>query len=398
MKLLVFAHRLELGGTQINAIDLACHLRDRHGFDIVFHASEGPALELLSARGLKYVPAPDVRLHPSPARIKTLRKLVQQEQPDLIHAWDWWQGLEAYIGVHLPMQVPLVISDMMMSLTRALPREVPTTFGFSQQKDRADGNGWRKTHLLLPPVDVVANAAGAADGVAFRRTYGAQPNEIVLVSVSRLSHFMKADGLRRAIQVIRDLGALLPLKLLIVGVGEARPQLQQLAQDANTHLGRTAVVLTGAMNDPRPAYAAADIVLGMGGSALRGLAFSKPLVVLGEHGFAQIFSSQTVESFQQTGMFGSGDAGSDNHEIENAIRRLAQDPVLRSELGIFGREFVTQHHGLDSVTDGLAQFMHEAITEHTPLTTTIKDLFRTTFFYMRERRYRVASRDLLVGP
>ena len=39
--------------------------------------------------------------------------------------------------------------------------------------------------------------------------------------------------------------------------------------------------LAGEMLDPRPAYAAADVVLGMGGSALRGMAFGKPLVVQG---------------------------------------------------------------------------------------------------------------------
>jgi hypothetical protein len=43
VKLLVFAHRLEIGGTQQNAIELAATLRDRHGFEPVLYAEPGPA-------------------------------------------------------------------------------------------------------------------------------------------------------------------------------------------------------------------------------------------------------------------------------------------------------------------------------------------------------------------
>ncbi len=129
MKVLVCGHRLELGGTQVNAIELAASLRDRHGMEIVFVATPGPALDLLEARELRFVAAPDARLHPSPARMRALRGLVASERPDLVHAWDWWQGLEAWCALHLPSGLPLVVTDMMMDLTRVLPREVPTTFG-----------------------------------------------------------------------------------------------------------------------------------------------------------------------------------------------------------------------------------------------------------------------------
>ena len=38
MKILVFAHHLELGGTQTNAIELAAAVRDRHGHDVALFA------------------------------------------------------------------------------------------------------------------------------------------------------------------------------------------------------------------------------------------------------------------------------------------------------------------------------------------------------------------------
>ncbi|KEO58738.1 glycosyltransferase family 4 protein [Thioclava indica] len=398
MKLIVFGHRLELGGTQINAIELAAYLRDRHAFDIVFHAAPGPALDLVAAHNLVYSPAPDVRLHPSMARIKALRALVTREQPDLIHAWDWWQGLEAYSGVHLPMGVPLVISDMMMELTRAMPREVPTTFGFVGQQERAQRSGWRRTHLLLPPVDTRANAPGVVDGGAFRQHYGLNEDEIVVISVSRLAKVMKSEGLVRAIEVVGELGITLPLKLVIVGDGEARPELQKMADAVNARLGRAAVMLIGALRDPRPAYAASDFVLGMGGSALRGLAFAKPLVVIGERGFARLFTPETVPEFLQNGMFGHGDGHPGNPEMSEAFATLAQNPQMRRTLAAFGRDFVVTNHGLEAVGDGLARFCREAASARAPLTQTLRDVCRTSYYYLRERRFRVASRDLPAKP
>ena len=44
----------------------------------------------------------------------------------------------------------------------------------------------------------------------------------------------------------------------------------------------------------------------MGGSALRSLAFSKPLVVQGESGFWQLLTEATVDDFLWTGWYGVG--------------------------------------------------------------------------------------------
>ena len=40
MKILVFAHHLEIGGTQVNAIEISAALRDLHGHDVVLFATD----------------------------------------------------------------------------------------------------------------------------------------------------------------------------------------------------------------------------------------------------------------------------------------------------------------------------------------------------------------------
>lgn len=394
MKILVFAHRLELGGTQTNAIELAAGLRDRHGFSVVFHATPGPAVDLLHRKGLDLVPAPDARLHPSLARMRLLRDLVRRERPDLIHAWDWWQGLEAYGAVHLTMRVPLIISDMMMTLTHVLPRQISTTFGVLAVQRQAAQQGWSRCAYLPPPVDLAANAPDLLDRAACRAAMGLSDRDIALVTVSRLSHTMKADSLARTIDCVRQLGRVLPLRLAIVGDGTARGTLQALANRANRDLGRKAIILHGAMTDPRPAYAAADIVLGMGGSALRGMAFGRPVIVTGDRGFARLFDADSVDWFADGGIHGIGAAADDGLAVPamvSAVRRLASMPALRDSLGEFGRDHVRRHHDLDALTDRLAVLCHAAITQGT--VPSIQDAARSAVIYLRERRFQTTSRD-----
>lgn len=391
MKILISAHRLQIGGTQVNAVELAAELRDRHGFDVVVWATPGPLLSLVEQKRLPFVAAPDVSIHPSLARMRALQALVRKEQPDLVHAWDWWQALDAFFGLYLPMGVPLVISDMMMELTRVLPMTIPTTFGTPLVRDCAALAGWRHTDLLLPPVDTEQNSPDSADGRKFRQALGLGESSIVLVTVSRLAG-MKADSLERSIRIVGDLGRNLPLSLVIVGNGTERSRLEALGKDVNMTLGRDAVAFTGSLVDPRPAYAAADVIIGMGGSALRGMAFGKPVIVVGDGGFADVFSPETEAGFYRSGMYGWSRTASDT-ALRNAISMLAEDRGLRDKLGKFGRAFVAEHHSLGAVSDRFARFARTAAALQPARDIALRDAARMAYVYVRERRFWYPSRD-----
>lgn len=398
MKILVFAHRLEFGGTQVNGIDLAAAMRDMHGHEVVLFATTGPLVELAQEKGLRYTPAPDARFHPSPARMGALRDVVRRERPDLVHAWDWWQCLDAYYSVHLPMGMPMVVTDMMMEITRVLPMKLPTTFGTPELVDLAKAAGRRRVELILPPVDIAKNHPSAADPQPLRERCGITTKEITIVTVSRLSDFMKSESLLRTIEVVRALGRELPLRLVIVGDGAARPRLEALATQTNAELGRPAVVLTGALVDPRPAYAMADIVVGMGGSSLRGMAFGKPVVVVGKNGFARAFDPESADFFRYYGMYGTGDGNTDNAQFIAAIRRLAADAEERAALGEFSRAFVIREYSLEAVSARLHRFCTAAVAHPPRFPSATADGLRTAAVYLRERRFLTPSRDALPHP
>ena len=241
----------------------------------------------------------------------------------------------------------MLVTDMRMEFTRVLPRDLPTTFGVPALADMASARGFRRVMPLVPPVDIVANVPEAVDAREFRERSSIKDGEIVLVTVSRLSEWMKADSLVRSIEAVEAVGAALPVRLVVVGDGSIRPRLQQRADQVNAVLGREAVTLTGSLLDPRPAYAAADVVIGMGGSALRGMAFAKPTVVVGKGGFAAIFSPETRDRFYRYGLYGEvrPDCGADT--LVEHLRALAFDAGRRRDLGAFSRRFVVETYSLE---------------------------------------------------
>jgi glycosyltransferase involved in cell wall biosynthesis len=198
---------------------------------------------------------------------------------------------------------------------------------------------------------------------------------------------MKGESLLRTVEVTRTLGRNLPLRLVVVGDGTARTKLERLADEINAELGRAAVLLTGELLDPRPAYAAADIVVGMGGSALRGMAFGKPVVIVGEKGFSAPLTPETAEFFLYRGIYGRGDGNPSNARLVEDIRGLVEYPDRLPALGRFARQFVLEHFSLESVCARLAECCCRAVDEMPRLHTAVGDGLRTAAVYLRERRF-----------
>jgi glycosyltransferase involved in cell wall biosynthesis len=355
----MYGHHLELGGSQTNAIELAASLRDRHGYDVVLYASPGPAAALAEARGVRLLDAPRAGFRPSARSVRALRAAVESEQPDLVHAWDWPQVIEALLGGAAGAARPLLATSMTMVVERTLPRTVPVTFGIARLVEEARRSWRAPVDLLVPPVDTDANRPGAVDPAAFMDAHGLDPEAAQVVVVSRLTGWLKRDSIVRAVHSIDALAARgARVQLVVVGDGDAAAELADLGRSVNRRRGRPVVVLTGPLADPRPAYAAADVMLSMGGSALRSLAFAKPTVVVGSAGFSCVFDERTARWFDRNGFHGVGDGQPDTARLERQLSSLLDDPGRAAALGSFGRAHVEERYSLPAVSavlDGICR-------------------------------------------
>jgi glycosyltransferase involved in cell wall biosynthesis len=207
--------------------------------------------------------------------------------------------------------------------------------------------------LVEPPVDVKANAPYFSPG-SFRADFGLDDRVPLLASVTRLTPELKLEGTLAACQAVGEIVATgTPLQLVIAGDGPARAQVEQAAAAANARANGTAVVLTGQLKDPRPAYAAADMVIGMGSSAERALAFGKPLIVQGERGFWELLTPDTAPVFLRQGWYGigtdAGDRDASAMRLEKILLGLLDDRTAWPQLAEFGRTMAVERFSLEHV-------------------------------------------------
>jgi glycosyltransferase involved in cell wall biosynthesis len=292
--------------------------------------------------------------------------LVREERFEVVHAWDWPQCLNAYLMATTGGRVPVVGSIMSMAVTRVVPRSMPLTYGTAALVDQARGRGYRHVMLLEPPVDLARDDPEAVDGLSQRDRWSIRAGEVLVVMVSRLVGWLKLEGLRAAIEAVDRLADRFPVRLAIVGGGDAEPELREKARQINAARDRDVVVVNGPMADPRPAYAAADIVIGMGGSAIRGMAFGRPTIIVGESGFAQWFDPVSAPHFLRHGMYGVGDGGRLDDRLVDLLTERLTDEAARTELGHWSSSLVRQRFDVATVSQSLERFLVSAVQAGPP--------------------------------
>jgi glycosyltransferase involved in cell wall biosynthesis len=360
-RVLVGLHHTELGGSQLNGLDIATATRDRgmHVHVMAAHAgAPGPIADLTRDRGL-----PLTLVHHPQSRSQRgwlyrraiadrMTAIVRDHDIDLVHAYEDLI-LEALYGPHLRLRTRLVGTVYAMTVPTWLPRHTPLVAGTRQIVDAANATG-QDAWLIEPPINTAGDDPRVVDASSFCRAYPGRP---LYVIVSRLEPDMKQEGIQRTIDAMRVLDG----QLVVVGDGPSRRLLEAEAARVNARVNRTAAVIHGPMTDPRPAYAAADVVLGMGGSALRAMSFGKPVVVLGIRGFAREFTPATAPYFFENGFYGIGDGIPG--PLASQIRLVLEQ---RHELGAWSRETVVARYGLEAAAAALCD-IYDLAPQPSPL-------------------------------
>lgn len=366
-RVLVHLNSAALGGTQLNALDLATAVRE-HGWEsvlVVFRGEipEGPSiLPLIEESGLplKVLPRHGMVWQAAPA----MARLARDVRASVVHSYGSLASRPAYWGACALGRAALVQTVYEMQMAAGEKEHTPMVVGTGYLVDDLRGRPGPVT-LISPPVDVDENRPDAAGAAAFRVAYGLRDDDVLLVTVTRLDRQMKARSVELAMETLMEAG-LDRVTLVVVGGGDAEQELTARAESVNRATGRRAVVMTGPATDPRGAYAAADIVLGMGGSAARGLAFSKPLVVTGENGWFKLFEPTSAATLFRYSFWSSERRVDAAGELAGILRPLVDDDERRRELGAWGRDFAVASFSLAAMAARLAGLYDSAVAEYGP--------------------------------
>jgi glycosyltransferase involved in cell wall biosynthesis len=356
LRVLVVAHNLKVGGSQRCAVDLACGVRAR-GHDVTVAGPTGPLAEVLHAAGVPFRPLDDDRPGQAVSQAlpgyRRLLELTRELDPDVVHAYELTPAILGYAGPHLRDHRPLTMTINSMSVPDFMPASVPLQVCnpvIAEEVRRRVHNRSGPVGVLEIPTDTTNQYPGYPGGDEFRAGLGIAPDEQAVVIVSRFARALKQEGLETAIRAAGRL-AERRMRLVLVGDGPAMPDLRALAERTNAAAGREVVLLTGEILDPRPAYAAADVVVGMGGSLLRAMAFGKPCVVQGERGFFKTLDLDSAREFRWRGFYGLGDGGNGEDRLVSQLGALLDDPAQRELAGRTALGLVRRHYSLDVAVD-----------------------------------------------
>ena len=382
MRILLHLVDLRVGGAQHATIDLAVGLRTA-GHDVTLAAGPGPLESVAADRDvtLRLLPRGP---HPRRTAVRAVRAVIDEVQPEVILAFGPWAAMESVAAAR---GRPVVAWHPSATLPPDSPRTTPVV---ARRRAVLDAARRRNPFVADLPaaVDCTYNHAGL-DGSAFR-TEG----EALVVLVTRLAKEQKAAGLELAIRAAAVLAARRPARLLIVGDGGYRAEVEALVAVE----GGGAVTLLEEVADPRPVYAAADVVLGLGTSVLRGMAMGRPSIVLGPEGQAVAVSDAAVPDLVATGWLASGPPAAPG-ELAGLIEGLLDAPEPAATIG---RTAVLAERDTPRIVEGLEPVLARADAEPPSRLAARVDVLRSwsgwwvrTYGgrYRRKLRYRLRRRS-----
>ena len=363
MKILVYPHDMNLGGSQLNAIELAAAVKDL-GYDVAVAGQHGSLRAKVGELGLEFIELPEPGRRPSRKVVSALEQAIAQRGIDIVHGYEWPPSLEAELAC-FNAPATAVSTVLSMSVAPFIPTHTPLLVGTEQIAAAEREFGRALVELMEPPIDTRLNRPGLELPVReMSQRWGIHGGGLTIAIVSRLAREMKLEGILRAIEVIGRIPGGEPVQLVIAGGGPAAGEVAAAADEANRRAGQLRVVLTGELEDPRWVYQKADIVLGMGGSILRAMAFGKPAVVQGESGFWRVVDESSLPGFLFQGWYGAGaGSGQGADALQAQLRPLLADAALRQRLGDFARRVVVERFSLQASARRQVQFYRQVLAQ-----------------------------------
>ncbi len=129
--------------------------------------------------------------------------------------------------------------------------------------------------------------------------------------------------------------------VFIGGKGAFFEEMKEYGDKTNAKCQRNVLFFTGPVIDAYKLLKDATIVVGVGRTAFEGMAYGKPIIVVGANGFAGIVSEKTIEDIAFYNFSGRNQKNPSHPEdIAQALIRLISGSTYQKSIGQYGRKFV----------------------------------------------------------
>jgi len=152
---------------------------------------------------------------------------------------------------------------------------------------------------------------------------------------------------------------------LFIGGGSHLERFREEAARRNAEAGEEYVRFVGWLGNPFPVVKRADVVLGVGLSALEGGIFGKPVVIVGENGYAGTVGPGTIERLEYHNFSGRNlERPVAPEMLSRELHRILENSELRSSLGEACRDHVTRNLALEGALERYEEAYRAALRDH----------------------------------
>ncbi len=360
MKILFVDMYSNLAGHTRTATTIAQALQ-RRGHEVSFAVVAGSNTRIIEEAGFKMHPISVGWAGQYPALEELIYTLHGRGEVDVVHSFDK-RGVPEITKAAKALGVP-VFHTICGGRPPRTALEMKPIISLSHEVKAAlvEKTGLREGDIEVIParldftsmLERVSDDNGTSYG-RFREKYNLPPSSKILLRIARVSRKYKGGLLQGA-----DAAAQLHKEgydVRFVHIGYVPPEnredfeeVRARFSDINRAAGTTLAVSVQDEAPRAPDYLGlADIVMGLGRTAFEGMLFEKPVVLLGELGYAGLVGRDDTEQLAFYNFAGrhlekAKPYGQSVTELTNALRELLEDEALRAQVGEFGKRYVLEN-------------------------------------------------------
>lgn len=347
---------LNIGGTEGKLVDLIAGLLEREYRVSVGYCTPGPWAEKLKAMGVDVIRLPH-RGRVDPALLYRTFRLIRNDLPQIVHTHLFKSDLHGRLAARLA-GVPVVIGGLHNSDPWAKNRLLGLIYGATARfTDRliAVSEEVRQYHILYTNVssEKIVTIENGVDVSRFRNQHengqkvrtqlDIDPGAIVFGTVGRLKPQKDHATFLQAAREILDHNP--SVRFIVVGDGPLRSELNAQARQLGL---LPAMIFAGIRTDIPSVLSALDVFVlssrweGLPNAILEAMAAARPVVATDVSGIQGVLTSGENGLLVSPG---------DSSALAKACLKLASDVEMRDRLGQAGRDYVTEHHSLNTMID-----------------------------------------------
>lgn len=351
--------KLDIGGAETHVVELAKELK-RKGINPIVTSNGGAYEAELREAGIKHYCVPLQNKNPlnMVKSVFLLKKIIKDENIDLVHSH---ARIPSFIlgKLHKRMKFPFVTTAHWVFNTKWGLKYL-TDWGEKTVAVSEDIKTYLMDNYGVAEGDIQVTINGIdtdkfspdTDKTEMMRELGIVDTDTVIVYVSRLDESRSLVA-KQLINVIPDTDKLVEnLKVVIVGGGDDFANVERMAKDVNSKLGRDCIVLTGPRTDINRLVAPADLFIGVSRAALEAMAAEKPVIIAGNEGYIGLFDETKLDVGIDTNFCCRGCAESREELLLDDIKRFfAMTVGERGELARYGRELIKREYSVSRMAD-----------------------------------------------